>query len=411
MDYPKFIENGKFNHFGFFEVGDAKFYSKLDAVHHSMKTGEEVEWNYNRELFSKLDWTKDPGYDLRYWYQQRAQQIRDKYDYIVIMFSGGCDSTNVMNSFFDNDIHVDEVFCLHVLDGHGSGNPHEWMNAEFFYLAVPHALEKLKGKPKTRLTVHDNSDWERQMLASEENRSYSWRAYNNIHNLAMCGRYHSPTVGWHQRFERWRRLIDSGKTVAFIWGESKPEILYDEESNRHCYQIEDHYAQMPSPGRQWVNDPTENHENFYSQPDLPELMIKQSHVLLEAINDWPRSKNLFWEYSKDKISTTSPWGWPATVLEVSKCFTHKDGKVYNMLYNEYHQMVYPGWKPGHPQWKQKGRAMHPWHQWLSEEMPTEAKLWYKGYIETFSKLPDSWSRHRGSLEQNIRRLLIRYYIE
>ncbi len=140
-------------------------------------------------------------------------------------------------------------------------------------------------------------------------------------------------------------------------------------------------------------------------------MIKQAHVLLDAINDWPRSKNLFWEYSKDKLFTTSPWGWKATVLEVSKCFTHKDGKVYNMFYDEYHQMIYPGWKPGHPQWKQTGRVIHPHHSWLSDEMPAEAKAWFIEYLSVFGKLPEEWAKHRGGLEQGIKRLQNKYYIE
>lgn len=410
MEYPKFIEDGKFNHFGFFEVGDAKFYSKLDAVHHSMETGDTVKWNFNNKAFSKLDWTKDPGHDLKYWYRQRAQQIRDKYDYVVLMFSGGCDSTNVANSFFDNDIHVDELFILHVLDG-THGDPHSFMTGEIFHLAIPYALEKLKGK-KTRLTLHDNSNWERQMVSSAENRAYSWRAYNNIHNLAMCGRYHSPTIGWHQRFNKWRRLIDSGKTVAFVWGEIKPPVNYDAEVGKHYYQIEDHYPHMPSPGRQWVNDPTENHENFYTQPDLPELMIKQAHVLLEKIKNFNSNRHLFFEREKDNIWVTSPWGFQAANPQASsRCFTTQEGKDFEMFYNDYHQLVYPGWKPGYIQWKQHGRAVHPWHQWLADEMPQHAKSWYKEYIEVFSALPDEWSRHRGSLEQNLKRIPINYYIE
>jgi hypothetical protein len=91
--------------------------------------------------------------------------------------------------------------------------------------------------------------------------------------------------------------------------------------------------------------------------------------------------------------------------------TIKDGIKYNMLYDQYHQLIYPSWEPGYTQWKQKGRAVHPWHQWLAEEMPQESKLWYKAYIETYSKLPDIWTKFRGGLEQNIRRLEIKYFIE
>jgi hypothetical protein len=82
-----------------------------------------------------------------------------------------------------------------------------------------------------------------------------------------------------------------------------------------------------------------------------------------------------------------------------------------MLYEDYHKMVYPSHRTGYTQWKQQGRAIHPWHQWLADEMPAEAKSWYKEYITTYSQLPDSWTKHRGGLEQNIRRLDIKYYVE
>ena len=86
-----------------------------------------------------------------------------------------------------------------------------------------------------------------------------------------------------------------------------------------------------------------------------------------------------------------------------------------MLYDEYHQMIYPGWKPGFTQWKQRGRAVHPWHQWLAEEMPEQAKKWYMAYISAFGGLPEYWTMNygnrRGQLAYNLRKLENRYFVE
>ena len=408
--YPKFIPDGKFNHFGFFRVGDECFYSKLDAVHHSMATGHDVVWDFNNQLFESLDWTVEPQESIQELYRCRAQQIRDRYDYVVVMFSGGCDSTAVLDSFIDNGIHVDEVFHLHTLDGH-KGNMNAFMTAETFHLAIPHALEKLKDCPNTRFTLCDNSDWKRQNLRDPEVREYAWRAYNNVHNLGITGFYHSPTVGFHRRFERWKDIQDSGQTMCFVIAEAKPQIYYDETLEKHYYRFEDHYASQPSPHTQWCNDPKENYENFFLQPDIPEIMIKQSHLCLNMIKDFENQKDKFYEYKRDDLLTKSPWGFDAYHPHHSHVFTVRDNKNYNMLYNDYHQLIYPSWKPGYTQWKQRGRAVHPWHQWLADELPQEAKAWYKAYIETYSKLPDSWTKFRGGLEQNIRRLEMKYYIE
>jgi hypothetical protein len=408
--YPKFIPNGKFNHFGFFRVGDECFYSKLDAVHHSMATGYEVEWDFNNSLFESLDWTVEPQESIQELYRRRAQQIRDRYDYVVVMFSGGCDSTCVLDSFIDNDIHVDEVFHLHTLDGH-KGNMHAFMTSETFHLAIPHALEKLKNCPDTRFTLHDNSDWERQNLKDPYVREYAWRAFNNIHNLAMTGFYHSPTVGFHRRFQHWRDVQDSGKTMCFVIAEAKPNLNLDQETGKHFYTVIDHYASQPSPHTQWCNDPRENYENFFLQPDLPELMIKQAHLCLNAVRSLDQNPELFWKYNEYPKYVNGPWGFDVLDPRYSSVSTKKDGVDYMMTYEEFHKLVYPSWKPGYTQWKQKGRAVHPWHQWLAEEMPAEAKQWYKAYISTYSQLPDEWTKYRGSLEQNIRRLEIKYHIE
>ena len=41
-----------------------------------------------------------------------AQQLREKYDYIVLAYSGGADSCNVLNSFLDNGIPIDDIIRL-----------------------------------------------------------------------------------------------------------------------------------------------------------------------------------------------------------------------------------------------------------------------------------------------------------
>lgn len=412
IQYPKFIPDGKFNKFGFYRVGNECFYSKLDAVHHSMATGEEVTWDFNNELFESLDWTVEPKESIKELYRQRAQQIRDRYDYVVILFSGGCDSTCVLDSFIDNGIHVDEVWHLHTLDGH-KGNMHAFMTAETFHLAIPHALEKLKDCPDTRFTLCDNSDWERQNLRDPEVREYAWRAFNNIHNLAMTGFYHSPTVGFHRRYQRWCDMQDRGVKMGFVIAEAKPYINVDPATGKHYYRVLDHYASMPSPHVQWVNDEKENYENFFLQPDLPELMIKQAHLCLNAVKDLDPEK--FWVPADHPQWITSPWGFEASDPRASFLWTVKDGITYNMLHTEYHTMVYPGWKPGYTQWKQKGRAVHPWHQWLAEEMPAEAKAWYVAYLSAYGSLPEYWTmnygNNRGRLAWNLRKLENHYFIE
>ena len=59
--------------------------------------------------FKKHDWTKEPEaswYDLL---SKRAHQLREKYDVLILAFSGGTDSITIYNTFRKNNIFIDEI--------------------------------------------------------------------------------------------------------------------------------------------------------------------------------------------------------------------------------------------------------------------------------------------------------------
>ena len=95
---------------GFYQVGDRVFTNKMLALYEASKSKSEVKFNFHNEIYSNIDWTQRPNGILKNLYKQRAQQLRDEYDYITINFSGGADSWNVLNSFLSNGIKVDEVY-------------------------------------------------------------------------------------------------------------------------------------------------------------------------------------------------------------------------------------------------------------------------------------------------------------
>ena len=53
-------------------------------------------------------------------YVERCNQLRDKYDYLVLHYSGGSDSHNILHTFLTNNIKLDEIsirWPKHWLDG------------------------------------------------------------------------------------------------------------------------------------------------------------------------------------------------------------------------------------------------------------------------------------------------------
>ena len=105
----KFHPFSEKNRFGYYSVGEYCTYSKVDAIEIGSRLNQSVIWHFNDEVFDTLDWTKEPEPSLWDLYSARARQIREKYDYLVLFYSGGADSNNILNSFVRNGIHLNEV--------------------------------------------------------------------------------------------------------------------------------------------------------------------------------------------------------------------------------------------------------------------------------------------------------------
>jgi len=402
-----FHTNSHLNKHGFFEVGEEKFYSKLDAIKHSMATGQEVAWNFNNEVFSKQDWTAEPEKDIRTMYRERAQAIRDQFDYVVIMFSGGADSTTVLDSFINNGIHIDEIYLQHWAKGLGGED--QFMASEIFQAALPYLEQKLPADSETLVTVNDISDLMLSCIQDSDLRQRSYRECNNIHNLGQIHVHYDL----ENRFERWHKVRQQGKKICFVWGEAKPHIDYDIDAQKHYFYFEDHYAHAPQPRDQENPDPLVHHEQFYDDPDHPELKIKQCHLLLKTLSQIRYRTDIFVDFEKDKsVPIIGPRGFDIKTARALHVNTWFNDKKWWLDRNAINCTIYPDWNfLTYHEDKQGGRLIHPSYKWMQKQAPNETKNWFNGYIKTYSALPDEWVKHRGGLEQGIKRLQIKYYLE
>ena len=140
--------------FGYYLVGnDIKTYSKVEAVEVSNRLRKPFRWVFNEDVFLNFDWQTEPTEPLEELYAQRAHQIREQYDYIVIWYSGGADSHNVLQSFIKNNIFVDEIAQFHSHDGDKTWD--SYLNAEVEKVAIPVTQELLSAMPGTKHRVVD----------------------------------------------------------------------------------------------------------------------------------------------------------------------------------------------------------------------------------------------------------------
>jgi hypothetical protein len=93
-------------------VGHKVFYNKRDALIYASQQKlnlDNIRLSYFHNVWENFDRSKLGKTNLDELYKQRAQQLRDTYDYLILYYSGGADSHNVLMTFINNDIPLDEV--------------------------------------------------------------------------------------------------------------------------------------------------------------------------------------------------------------------------------------------------------------------------------------------------------------
>jgi hypothetical protein len=95
---------------GLYRVGEKLYHNKINAMLEASTSGSEITWDFNFDLFERVCQAPATDLPLLELYKQRALQLREQYDYLILAFSGGADSDNILQTFVDNNIRLDEVW-------------------------------------------------------------------------------------------------------------------------------------------------------------------------------------------------------------------------------------------------------------------------------------------------------------
>lgn len=327
---------------GFYTVGSVKHYIKPEALIEATKTGHFPEWNFNRNVFDHYAWDVEPEIGLRELYRIRAQQLRDKYDYIRLEVSGGGDSATAAYSFILNGIHLDEVVFRYpktgeknVTDDPFNTKPENTLS-EWRYAAQPLLQWIATHAPRTKITVHDYSE---DMLASEHDESWVYRTKDYF----QPGHAFKHTV---DAVDSHKATLDQGKSVCMLWGVDKPKVcIKDKKWYLYFMDVQANNAN-PEVG-QWNNI---TNEYFYWTPDLPELLCKQAHTIRRWF-DLPTNKYLQhlarWpNYSFAQRTTFEHIIKPLLYPDYDPA-TFQTSKPTNSFYNEMDHWFYTNFQDTH----------------------------------------------------------------
>jgi hypothetical protein len=363
------------DNFGYYSIGDLKFYSKLEAIEHHVKSGHHPHWNFNEAVFSSMDWRQEPAETLADLYRQQAQRLRDQYDYIVLWYSGGADSENILSSFVDNDIKLDEVASF--VNYEATGTRINYLNAEIYEVAVPRIDQVKTVQPHLIHRLVDITQSTMDEWAVDSNK-FDWiYHFNTMLGVNHVGRQNLPL-----RVKEWRNMFEQGKKVAFVFGADKPRVTQTKEGN-FIFRFIDMVDGLVSAGNQIVNESWYNPEFFYWSPDSPKIVVKQSHVIKKYLKH---------------ATSTSAW-----MTEQKSDLANKiiDGKTWWLSMDGVHSLIYPNWQPVPYQFKPASALFSARDDWFRKL--NDSYISYQNYQlglhKRWNMVPDYWKNDPADMSK------------
>ena len=369
---------------GCYRVGNLKFYSKLEAIEAMQKTGIHLHWDFNEAVFSCYDWTQEPTDSLPELYRRRAQQLRDQYDYIVLCYSGGADSDNVLRSFVDNDIQIDEVVSM--INVEANGDRDAWLNEEIYKTAIPSVYEYQQIQ-NFKYRVVDLTPIQLDYFSQKTHR-HDW-----IYQMSMAFNPNCVSRGdnWPLQVPEWASIINSGRRFCVVWGSEKPRIKHID--NKFCAVFMD-LLDTAVTAKSLAGQQCYTNELFYWTPDLPKIVIKQAHVIKR--------------YLQGDVSQL-----PHVSLRKSDlAYKEQQDKKYWLSFDGVHELIYPKWQPGRVNC---GKSPSPiftprdtWFYNLQNEHPIK-KVWTMGLDKLWKTLPDYWKNDPDNISKGVKLCQSLYY--
>lgn len=264
------------------------YVNKVD-LHTTKETITDVsnlQFEIDGGFWDSLDWEKEPDADFDTLLAERASQIRNGYKYVILYYSGGIDSDTVLRVFIKNNIPLDEVVITRVC----------FDPKDPPLLDIELAIEKLKRYskfiPKTKINIINITPDVLNKFSKEQNwidSHYNGTIGNfrrlQVHNYNYFGAYNADYIT---------------DNIAHVYAELKPIV---KKINNKWYTKLYGFGM----GSMATNEP------FYSSRSLPELHIKQCHLV----------KNYFKNLNFDESILYSPPNSKNIIISENNAFARR----------------------------------------------------------------------------------------
>jgi hypothetical protein len=354
------------NRLGYYQVG----HLKIKNAHRAMVLAKKLKlprpvWNFNEDVFKLYDWSTPIETSLDDLYKIRAQQLRNEYDYLILNFSGGRDSINILLTFLNNNIFLDEIvmnYPFPMESGFNNNDTSSNNNFSEIEFAAKVILDKYKHliDPRTIIRYQDLAEPNLKILAKDD-----WFDILPAHTSCTV----TSRMASYLYDEKIIDLAMNQKRVASILGIDKPRVLY--ENGTYFASFSDlpmHAVTYPSlPEHREMVDKYIHPEPFYWTPFLPELVIKQAQVIVSVLDIDP--------VLRDVIKGTM------TSNDKHRDMMIKERLMCDYLYSDGEQV----WQTE----KLYGNIFRPLDRWFWELAPDKTKANFMDALRQLSDMTDS----------------------
>jgi hypothetical protein len=283
--------------------------SKLEALQAAQRNNGSVSWHYNDEVYGSYDWSTPIQEDIIDLYRQRAEQLRSKFDHVVLMYSGGYDSHNMLESFLKNNIKVDAIVSFYnAMDPNNDSD----IVVEWQLQTWPRLKPILEAHPEIEFIRMDMSRNSLNMLDMHKD------DYYYISDGALAPNF----VGISYLHQLLPAKFRTG-SLAMVYGVDKPRVRY--KNNQFIFNFYDQgFRVKPVTAGSGI-------EYFYWSADLPKLAIKQAQI---AKNFWSGNFELMQTHSRNKRNP-----------DLGVVLDHDHAPLQRMIYPHCSHGVFLTWRP------------------------------------------------------------------
>ena len=213
--------------------------------------------------------------------------MREEYEYLILSFSGGTDSTEILYTFLDNGIFLDEVQIFHFsnliknLDKNYLKKEGLDIFTEYDDCALEHLKEIKKRSPNTKIVDIDATDFFLDDIISDK-----FSTFNPKYKKIATSRF--PLVRTSRcitavNYEHNQKYINANKKTAMITGIEKPIVRIENEN--FYFNFNDTVYVSARLVNTHSFDKRCFFEQFYWSTKSPLIPIKQAHIIKKVLEN------------------------------------------------------------------------------------------------------------------------------